>query len=396
MTTRFAKSFTGPGNTIDLGDQENAIVMPDVVLASTDGFGISGSGNFHRIGVFGSVGGDLGGIAITGGYQARVNIGTQGTVTAYHDAISLKGDDSRVENHGSLVSLLEYGVEFGSGVVSTTGPGTATKVTAILNNFGTISGDLGVGATSASLYITNHGTITGLGDTSIYTESSDSLIKNYGLIVGRVYLSDGYDQFYNRGHIDGGISTGAGPDVVDNRGGMIDGQITLGDGADKFIGGADDESVDGGPGNDILNGGGGADVLAGSSGNDILIGGAGDDILNGSSGVDDLTGGAGADLFVFNKAASAKPAEIDMIRDFSSAEGDQIDLSVIDAIKGTKPNDPFTFIDTQAFHNVAGELRYDVTGDHLTVYADITGDGVADMTFIVFGATSLTPSDFVL
>ena len=395
MTTRFAKSFNGPGNTIDLGDQENAIVMPGIELASTDGFGISGSGQHHHIGVFGSVGGDLGGIAITDAYQTRISVGTQGTVTSDNDAINIGGDDSRIVNHGSIVSLNAYGIEFGPGVVGTSGP-PSYNASASVSNFGTISGEYGIYAKYTDLSISNHGTIIGVFGSAIVAEASNSQIKNFGLIVGDIYFTAGINTIYNRGHLEGFLNTGKGVDMVDNRGGTIDGQIGLGDGNDTFIGGGDDEYASGGKGNDVLNGGGGADKLFGGIGDDILIGGAGNDLLSGSAGVDDLTGGTGADIFAFDKAAGLKPAEIDTIRDFSSAEGDTINLLTIDAVKGTKPNDAFTFIDTQAFHNVAGELRYDVTGDHLTVYADMTGDGVADLTFIVFGATGLTAADFVL
>jgi subtilase family serine protease len=97
----------------------------------------------------------------------------------------------------------------------------------------------------------------------------------------------------------------------------------------------------GGAGPDQLDGKDGNDVLAGLAGNDVLIGGPGDDSLLGGSGADILTGGPGADTFVFDQTAladaHASPAVLDTITDddqgnsgsYSSAEGDQIDLSAL-------------------------------------------------------------------
>ncbi|WP_279615893.1 beta strand repeat-containing protein [Phytopseudomonas flavescens] len=65
---------------------------------------------------------------------------------------------------------------------------------------------------------------------------------------------------------------------------------------------------------DHLYGGAGNDILYGQGGNDFLVGGAGDDIL---------FGGTGADTFVWQKGDFGK----DVIKDFSVAEGDSIDLS---------------------------------------------------------------------
>jgi Ca2+-binding RTX toxin-like protein len=63
-----------------------------------------------------------------------------------------------------------------------------------------------------------------------------------------------------------------------------------------------------------LHGGNDDDTLSGDNGDDVLIGGAGADIL---------IGGAGADGFDFRDAT----VETDRIEDFSSADGDKIDLT---------------------------------------------------------------------
>jgi Ca2+-binding RTX toxin-like protein len=101
----------------------------------------------------------------------------------------------------------------------------------------------------------------------------------------------------------------------------------------------------------VLSGLGGGDTLWGSGGSDHLNGDDGADTLNGGgntftypSGVevvqgDVLTGGPGADKFVFSSIddignldpVHSFPGLVDLITDFSRAEGDQINLHAIDA-----------------------------------------------------------------
>ncbi|HMJ93545.1 MAG TPA: RTX toxin, partial [Allosphingosinicella sp.] len=78
--------------------------------------------------------------------------------------------------------------------------------------------------------------------------------------------------------------------------------------------------------------------------------------------------------------------------------GDKINLSVIDAIAGTANNDAFTFIGSNAFHNVAGELRATQSGGVWTIQADVNGDGIADLTIglTTDGGYLIGAGDFVL
>ena len=89
-------------------------------------------------------------------------------------------------------------------------------------------------------------------------------------------------------------------------------------------GNALDNVMTGNKGANTLNGGAGNDTLYGGAGNDRLIGGDGDDILYGQDGSDTLTGGIGADTFVFEAATAYKAR--DTITDFSTADGDVLDL----------------------------------------------------------------------
>ncbi|MEM6451590.1 MAG: lectin-like protein [Cyanobacteria bacterium P01_D01_bin.105] len=82
----------------------------------------------------------------------------------------------------------------------------------------------------------------------------------------------------------------------------------------------------------------GVDNLVGGVGNNLLVGGLGNDILEGSDAVavgnaekNTMLGGAGADIFVLGNAAQAYyqsqgDQDYALIKDFSSAEGDRLQL----------------------------------------------------------------------
>ena len=155
-----------------------------------------------------------------------------------------------------------------------------------------------------------------------------------------------------------------------------------------------------GTGNTLANtiiGNGAVNTLVGGAGTDTLDGSAGNDTLNGGADRDVLTGGSGADTFVFLAGdTSSSQATADKIDDFLHSDGDIIDLHSIDANSGAGGNQAFAFIGTQGFHNVAGELRYEVIGGFTFVSGDMDGDGVADMMIRLTGSHVMAASDFVL
>lgn len=167
-----------------------------------------------------------------------------------------------------------------------------------------------------------------------------------------------------------------------------------GGGNDTLDGGLGADSLRGEAGNDTLTGGDGNDTLAGGDGNDVLLGGNGNDLLEGNTGNDRMTGGAGADTFRF-RPEDATGGQWDTITDFHRGE-DVISLSLIDANAATAANEAFKLIGTQAFHGVAGELRYEVSGGAAHVYGDLNGDKIADFAITLTGVTTLSASDFVL
>ena len=149
-----------------------------------------------------------------------------------------------------------------------------------------------------------------------------------------------------------------------------------------------------GTGNSLGNqitGNTGANLLSGMDGNDVLQGGDGNDTLVGGSGIDRLYGGTGADYFVFSAnsdSGTVVTATRDAIYDFSTAEGDRIDLSGFD---GT-----FNFLGTGAFTGTAHEVNYFYAAGGTVVAIDSDGNGTADLQIQLAGTLTLTSAEFVL
>ncbi|MGL4968057.1 MAG: beta strand repeat-containing protein [Inquilinus sp.] len=141
-------------------------------------------------------------------------------------------------------------------------------------------------------------------------------------------------------------------------------------------------------GGDILTGNAGANVLQGWGGNDALVGGGGKDTL---------TGGAGADRIYFTALGdSVVGANADVVTDFSHAQGDEIDVNIIDANTGVVGNQAFSFIGLNAYGGVAGQLRYAVANGVTTIAGDVDGDAVSDFHITLTGSIALVIGDFIL
>ena len=206
-------------------------------------------------------------------------------------------------------------------------------------------------------------------------------------------------------------------------GNALDNHISYVGGGGDFYGGGGNDTIladgfgaylAGEAGNDRLTSGGGDDTLLGGFGNDVLSAGAGDDWLSGSAGADTMTGGAGNDVFAFQDWTDSTAAARDSVQDFRgsigrTAENDMLDFSAIDAninlvfVGGIlqNPNEEFSYIGTNAFNGVAGQLRVTVTvGSRSTDYlfqGDVNGDANADFTVLVHLVSgTLTVDNLVL
>ncbi|MGB5974462.1 MAG: type I secretion C-terminal target domain-containing protein [Nodosilinea sp.] len=143
-------------------------------------------------------------------------------------------------------------------------------------------------------------------------------------------LGGNEDKNFLIGNVDSNALFGFGSDdlILTSRGQNL---AFGGIGNDTLVAGEDDNGLFGGAGDDALEGG---------AGDDLLMGGTGNDILSGGAGVNTLIGGAGADIFRLDSPGAyttlvdtteAVIPEPDTIVDFSVAEGDHLDFSLITA-----------------------------------------------------------------
>lgn len=197
-----------------------------------------------------------------------------------------------------------------------------------------------------------------------------------------------------------------GADEVFGEGGNDVFLATVGDGNDRFYGGEGDDTLDlSAISADVtVNLGNGLAGLNGKAssaqtGTDRLhsienaITGTGNDTILASTAVNVMDGGAGEDIFVFR---SVRMADGDVIVDFEP--GDRIDLSAVDADRGTAGHQSFVLL--PGVSGGAGELRWSnetVNGEAATVLrGHINGDGEADFTLTLTGMHPLGQDDFLL
>lgn len=180
--------------------------------------------------------------------------------------------------------------------------------------------------------------------------AGDDLLYGYGG-EDTLYGGNGNDTLYG------------GQDNDDLRGGNGNDELRGQNGDDRLYGGAGDDHLFGGNGNDLLKGGGGADILRGNDGDDTLRGGDGNDRLLGGEGADFLHGGLGADTFVFKLDYAF--AGVDTVKDFSTVEGDRIDIRDL-----LSEYDPVNDV-------LADFVQFTNSGNKSNLMVDIDGAGTA-------------------
>ena len=154
--------------------------------------------------------------------------------------------------------------------------------------------------------------------------------------------------------------------------------VITGDGDDRVVGAGAANSITTGAGIDTVKSGGGADSIFGGDGADKLKGGGDADYIQGGKGADQLRGGFGADVFDYNATNHSGPgAAGDAIQDFSTAEGDKIDLA--DVVAGLLSFIGGAAVSGGGAHQVRVQA---VTGGQL-VQVDVNGDAVSDMDILV-------------
>ncbi|MBD2204484.1 beta strand repeat-containing protein [Calothrix sp. FACHB-168] len=150
--------------------------------------------------------------------------------------------------------------------------------------------------------------------------------------------------------------------------------------------------------NNTITGNSGNNSLTGGSGNDSLTGGGGNDILIGGTGNDTLTGGTGVDSFRFNAISEG----IDTIKDFSTVNGDVIQISAVGFGGGLAVGtlSAALFISgagVSAATNASQRFIYNSTNGSLFFDADGNGSSFATTQIaILSGAAALSNSNIVV
>jgi Ca2+-binding RTX toxin-like protein len=157
------------------------------------------------------------------------------------------------------------------------------------------------------------------------TPAADTLIGG----AGDDAIGGGAGQDFLRGGEGRDLMSG-GDAFDDMHGNQGDDTLSGDDGGDWVVGGKDndrlygaegDDIVYGNLGDDLCDGGSGADLIRGGQDQDQLFGWSGNDWLSGDRGNDTISGGSGADIF-----HSFSEAGLDLVTDFSFAEGDRVQL----------------------------------------------------------------------
>lgn len=176
-----------------------------------------------------------------------------------------------------------------------------------------------------------------------------------------------------------------------------------GDGDDRVDGGTGNDQVFGDTGDDALFGRAGDDSLFGGTGNDRLLGEEGNDFLRGDEGIDRMTSGAGSDTFVFLQVGDDYDSGVgagnrDAITDFASAEGDKIDVTLIDADRGNGTFDEFVFAGEADIGSLdTTEIGFFETGGVTIVHANTGADPGSSFEIQLRGTGhDLSADDFIL
>ncbi|WJN59215.1 M10 family metallopeptidase [Pseudomonas sp. SO81] len=193
-------------------------------------------------------------------------------------------------------------------------------------------------------------------------------------------------------------AAGAGIDTVLLRGNVLSQPTTLTLGANlenldaSALNGITTLNLTGNGEANTLTGDANGNSLDGGAGADTLIGGGGNDFLFGNLGADVLTGGEGADIFLFRALSElGMGAQRDVITDFNASQGDQINLSALDANSLLSGNNAFTFIGSASFTGL-GQLRF----QNQILYGNLSGDMKADFEIKLLGVSSLDASSLLV
>jgi Ca2+-binding RTX toxin-like protein len=379
------------GVAINATSNDTIVITEGTTIASTNSAGVTGpAGAFNvSIEVHGTLAGPVRGIDMLDlSGSNTVTIGATGRVIGdTSQAVLLDGSDGVLINRGEISSFAVFPV---STVFFASERAYAHNSGVIRASQGNRDAVNFEGALDASINrLINTGEIissseqdTGAANVAVRGDNGAAdQVFNTGLITGNVLLQSGEDLYDGRGgRIIGEVLGGTGNDTLygglgadrllgegnddtlyfdaeDLRFGVVSGgagydaghytddatPITIrlqNHGLEGYYGSAADEvvitgSLGGvgafiltGAGNDLVDASSQADTINGGAGVDVLYGRDGADTLIGGLGGDWLQGGAGADVFRYNALTDSTVNGQDFIADFSTVDGDKINLDL--------------------------------------------------------------------
>jgi Ca2+-binding RTX toxin-like protein len=301
-------------------------------------------------------------------------------------------DGNNILDGGLGADRLEGGLGNDTYIVDNVGD-TITESSTLINEIDTVrsSVDWTLGANLENLVLTGNA-LNGTGNSLNNTLTGNDQNNTFdgGLGADTMIGGAGIDTYYVDNVNDVVIETDASLTALDrvfasvsySLGANVENLLLTGSDNINATGNEVSNRLVGNDGNNILDGGLGADRLEGGLGNDTLIGGM---------GTDNLTGGAGADTFAFNDWSESGIGNLrDIITDFSSAQGDKIDLSKFDANLLTAGVNGFSFIGAADFTG-AGQVRF---VDHI-LSGNVSGNVGADFEIQLVGVNAFTANDLV-
>ena len=315
--------------TRNLTGNEDGILGPNGSIQVLTGNAINETGGIsHDLFLYGSVLATSSSAIFLTDVSANIFIGATGQVASIADALNITTTTQsfNLVNAGLISSeddSLQLAGGDGSAFIVNSGIMACSSDALLIN-----------GNAGHVFELQNSGEISG-GDSAIDINSAGTArIVNTGVIISDTLaldVSSAVVTLINSGDIIGRVDLGSGDDFIDNRNGVITGDINgeagndvlrCGMGAETINGGLGDDIIHGRDGDDVISGGGGFERMFGNAGDDMITGAGKNDTINGGLGDDTLTGGGGRDEFVFFRRAG-----IDVITDYT----DGLDLINLEA-----------------------------------------------------------------
>ena len=135
--------------------------------------------------------------------------------------------------------------------------------------------------------------------------------------------------------------------------------------------------------------------MPGNEFDNIVVGNDGINVLVGGLGIDTLRGSGGGDAFLWSSGGEVGLARPDIVADYSSAQGDVLHFTNMDADDTVAGNQDFTFIGTAAF-TAPGQINWFSNGTDTFIQLNTNTDMAADSVIQINGVQTVDASWFFL